>query len=159
MALSRSLAAGLAIALTATAATAGATEPGDVKFEGATVTASLTGEPGDPARGRATYVDRKLGNCLACHVSADVENEPFPGNVGPALDGVADRLDPGELRLIVANPRLRDPSSTMPASYDVSPALGARNPSLRQPWLTAQQVEDLVAWLSTLHGPAPDTGK
>jgi hypothetical protein len=83
---------------------------------------------------------------------------------GPALDSVGSRLGPGELRLIVVNPRLRDPFSTMPAFYDVSLDLASRNPSLRQPWLTAQQVEDLVAWLATLEeadvpeSAASDTG-
>ncbi len=150
MALSRSLAAGLAIALTATAATAGATEPGDVKFEGATVTASLTGEPGDPARGRATYVDRKLGNCLACHVSADVENEPFPGNVGPALDGVADRYSEAELRALIANSKVVFESTVMPGFYTLKEGQRVAEKFVGKTILSAQQVEDLVAYLMTL---------
>lgn len=150
MAATRSLAAGLAAALIATFAAAEPTAPENVTFEDMAVAASLTGEPGDPARGRETYLDRKLGNCLACHVSADVENEPFPGNVGPALDGVADRYSEAELRALIVNSKVFFEDTIMPGFYTLEVGDRVRKQSVGETILSAQQVEDVVAYLMTL---------
>ena len=77
----------------AVAAVAGAAEvaPDGVEFTDDGVMASLTGQAGDPAAGAEAFKSRKLGNCLACHANKDMENELFHGDVGPSLDGVADR--------------------------------------------------------------------
>ncbi|MDF2232801.1 c-type cytochrome [Albimonas sp. CAU 1670] len=72
---------------------------------------------------------------------------------GPDLAGAATRLERGELRLLVINPRIVRPGSRMPAYHNVSFAQAAITPSLRQPWLTAQEVEDVVAYLATLDDP------
>jgi len=87
------------------------------------------------------------------------ENLPpiLPLPVGPDLAGVADRLDPAELRLIVVNPRLRDPASPMPAYHHVDPARARRAPGFRQPWLSPVQIEDVLAYLRTLDTPEPET--
>lgn len=77
----------------------------------------------------------------------------LPLQPGPSLEGVAGRLSEGRLRLWVVNPRVADAEARMPAYHDVSAALAQRNPELRQPWLSPQQVEDVVAYLLTL-GPA-----
>jgi L-cysteine S-thiosulfotransferase len=150
MALTRSLATGLTFALTATAAMAGATAPGEVMFEDMAVKASLTGQPGDPARGRAVYLDRKLGNCITCHVSADVEGEPFPGEVGPPLDGAGDRYTEAELRALIANSKVVYEGTIMPGFYtlDVGERVGEKYAG--ETILSAQQVEDVVAYLMTL---------
>ncbi|RUM95704.1 sulfur oxidation c-type cytochrome SoxX, partial [Pseudaminobacter arsenicus] len=68
--------------------------PDAVKFEDGSVVASLTGGGGDPVAGAAVFKDRSLGNCLACHANVDMEKELFHGNVGPSMDGVADRWKP-----------------------------------------------------------------
>ncbi len=52
---------------------------------------SLTGAPGDPDAGREVFLNRKQGNCLGCHAVTELQNELFHGEVGPSLDGVADR--------------------------------------------------------------------
>jgi sulfur-oxidizing protein SoxX len=108
----------------------------------------LTAQPGDAARGQQVAVDRKLGNCLSCH-SLPVD-EADQGNVGPNLRGVGSRYSVGSLRLRIVNPKVLDPATIMPAYYrvsgltDVSPAFAGR------PILTAQQVEDVVAYLASL---------
>jgi hypothetical protein len=79
---------------------------------------------------------------------------PLP--VGPDLAGIAARLSVPELRLTVVNPRIANPRTRMPAYHHVSPALAARTPALRQPWLTARQIEDIVAFLATLKDAPPD---
>ena len=71
---------------------------------------------------------------------------------GPDLAGVASRLEVGELRLLVINPRIARAESRMPAYHTISLAQAALTPALRQPWLSAQEVEDVVAYLATLDG-------
>ncbi|BDE06172.1 hypothetical protein WPS_14480 [Vulcanimicrobium alpinum] len=108
---------------------------------------SLTGRPGDPVEGRKVVEDRKLGNCLSCHAFPFAAEDP--GNIGPDLQGVGARLSPAELRLRVVNMKVLDPQTIMPAYYrvaglrDVGKAFGGK------PILTAQQVEDVVAFLAS----------
>jgi len=47
---------------------------------------SLTGQPGDPARGRAIVVDRQKGLCLLCH-SGPFPEQRFQGDIAPARLG------------------------------------------------------------------------
>ena len=82
--------AGLAVALSASAFAA-EIAPTDVKFTDDGVKESLSGAAGDAANGRKVFADRKLGNCLACHANKETSDEQFHGEVGPPLDGVADR--------------------------------------------------------------------
>ena len=77
---------------------------------------------------------------------------------GPDLDGIATRRPLAELRLLLANPRALDHEARMPAYHDVSLELAQRAPDFRQPWLSAQEVEDILAYLMTLDAPAA-TGK
>ena len=93
--------AGAALASFATAETVA---PADVQFdEYGAVAASLTGVAGDAANGRKVFMNRKKGNCLACHVNDDMSEQSFHGEVGPELNGVADRWETAELRGIVVN--------------------------------------------------------
>ena len=127
------------------AATAGAAGDGLAPWraENGAIEASLTGAPGDPARGRAIAAGRD-GNCLACH-AMPIPEQPFHGNVGPDLAGVGSRLSPGEIRLRLVDPRRIDEESIMPAFYKVdglrrvSPAWAGR------PILDAGQIEDIMA--------------
>ncbi|GAC1423526.1 MAG: hypothetical protein NVSMB64_31480 [Candidatus Velthaea sp.] len=112
------------------------------------IPASLTGKPGDPAEGRKVIEDRKLGNCLSCH-SIPIAAED-PGNIGPDLRGVGARLSPAELRLRVVNMKVLDPQTIMPAYYRVSGLHDVGKGFTGRSILTAQQVEDLVAFLATI---------
>ena len=98
----------VAAALTVSAGTAFAeiVKPGDVKFDDNTITMSLTGVAGDVAMGKKWFANRKLGNCLACHVNKDMASHPFHGEVGPPLDGVANRYSAPEIRAILVNSKL-----------------------------------------------------
>lgn len=111
---------------------------------------SLTGKPGDADRGREVFINRKQGNCLGCHVVAELDAEPFHGEVGPRLDGVAEIYEEGELRLRVVNAKMVNPETVMPGFY-VSEGLHRVAPDFQgKTILTAEQVEDLVAYLMTL---------
>lgn len=141
----RRLAAAAALALAAAGAAAqGAPEP---------LTESLTGAPGDPARGRAIVTDRRVGLCTLCH-AGPFPDVPFQGNLAPDLGGVGDRLDIPALRLRLVDSRRINPETIMPPYHSTEglTRVGAR-------WrgetiLTAQQVEDVVAYLATLRAEA-----
>jgi len=111
---------------------------------------SLTGSPGDPAKGRETFINRKLGNCLGCHAVTELEAEPFHGEVGPPLDGVADIYGEGELRLRVVNPKVVNPDTIMPGFYVVDGLHRVAGDFQGKTILSADQVEDIVAYLMTL---------
>jgi sulfur-oxidizing protein SoxX len=124
--------------------------PSDVKFEDGAVTTSLTGAAGDPVKGKDWFVGRKLGNCLACHENSDASNESFHGEVGPSLDGAGDRWSEAELRGIVSNSKMMFDGTIMPSFYNVSGYNRPLKDFDGKTILSAQQVEDIVAYLLTL---------
>lgn len=142
----------------ATLATAQEIKPDDVAFDDyGLVVESLTGGiPGDPAAGLQIFVARGQGNCIACHEITGVD-AAFPGNVGPSLDGAGDRWEMAQLRGIVANAKNTFPDTVMPSFYRTSGFIrpgdaftGKAATGELTPLLTAQQVEDVVAYLATL---------
>ncbi|MET4130408.1 sulfur oxidation c-type cytochrome SoxX [Roseovarius sp. MBR-6] len=147
----------LALAGLATGTAAAEIAPGDVVYQDGAVTTSLTGAPGDPARGREVLGSRSLGNCVACHANSDMADIPFHGEIGPMLDGAGDRWTEAELRGIVANAKMMFPESMMPSFYRVDGYTRPGNAFTGEaadetfgPLLTAQQIEDVVAYLVTL---------
>lgn len=132
-------------------------KPQDVTYVDGAVETSLSGAPGDPAIG-AEVMNKGSGNCIACHQVSALDHLPFHGEIGPMLDGVADRWTEAELRGIVANAKVMFEGSMMPSFYrtDGFVRLGdaytgkAHGDGEVQPLLTAQQVEDVVAYLMTL---------
>lgn len=136
--------------LVATAAAADVA-PGDVTFGDDGVAMSLTGVAGDPVAGADTFKDRGLGNCLACHANKDMSKDLFHGDVGPALDGVAERYEPEMLRQIVVNAKQVFTSETvMPGFYSLDVGINVDEEHAGKTILSAQQVEDVVAYLGTL---------
>ena len=126
------------------------TAPGDVAFADGAVEQSLTGGAGDAENGRAVFVDRSLGNCVTCHANSDVADVPFHGEVGPTLDGVADRWTEAELRGLVVNSKMMFEGTIMPGFYVKDPAPRVREDLVGKTILTASEVEDVVAYLMTL---------
>ncbi len=130
--------------------------PTDVSYVDGAVEASLTGTAGDPAAGRE-IMNKGAGNCIACHKITDLADIPFHGEIGPPLDGAGDRWSEGELRGIVTNAKQMFPDSMMPSFYRtegfIRPGDGFTGKPAEgelDPLLTAQQVEDVVAYLPTL---------
>ena len=117
----------------------------------AAIPAPLTGKPGDPKEGGNVVAERRLGNCLSCHEIDALRREEFHGDIGPSLDGVARRWDTGTLRMIVVDAKkVFGGETVMPAFYRVDGLNRVRPEFLGKPILTAQQVEDVVAFLATL---------
>ncbi|HLH91116.1 MAG TPA: sulfur oxidation c-type cytochrome SoxX [Xanthobacteraceae bacterium] len=110
---------------------------------------SLTGAKGDPARGRAIVTNRNVGLCLLCH-SGPFPEERFQGNMAPDLKGVGARWSEGQLRLRLVDARKLNPATIMPPYYAVE-GMNRVVPSLRgKPIFSAEQIEDVVAFLATL---------
>ena len=131
-------------------ALAGAVGPDDVTFEDGAIAASLTGAPGNAEEGRKVFANRKLGNCLACHQNEDLRAEPFHGEVGPMMDGVADRWSEAELRGIVVNSKEMFDGTIMPSFYRTTNGARPLDKFAGKTILSAEQVEDVVAYLLTL---------
>ena len=124
--------------------------PANVVFNDGVVGAALTAQAGDPAAGRKVFMNRKQGNCLACHANEDMSDQSFHGEVGPALDGVADRWEAAELRGIVVNSKMMFEGTIMPAFYKDGGFERNLKKFQGKSILNAQQVEDVVAYLLTL---------
>jgi sulfur-oxidizing protein SoxX len=130
--------------------------PTEVNYEDGAVAESLSGQPGDPASG-AEIMNKGAGNCIACHQVTALSDLPFQGNVGPSLDGAADRWSEAELRGIVANAKMMFDGTIMPSFYKTEGFIrlgdeytGKAHQGEVEPLLSAQDVEDVVAYLMTL---------
>jgi L-cysteine S-thiosulfotransferase len=116
---------------------------------GDAIPASLTGAKGDPARGKAIVLNRQVGLCLLCH-SGPFPEERFQGNMAPDLKGAGSRWSEGELRLRLVDARRLNPDTIMPPYYVVDGMNRVARSFRGKPILTAEQIEDVVAFLATL---------
>ncbi|HEV7598927.1 MAG TPA: sulfur oxidation c-type cytochrome SoxX [Bradyrhizobium sp.] len=115
---------------------------------GDAIPASLTGTPGDATRGR-TLVLNRLSTCILCH-SGPFAEEKFQGDLAPSLAGAGSRWSEGQLRLRLVDGSRLNPATIMPSFYRVT-GLERVGPAWRgKPILSAEQIEDMVAYLATL---------
>lgn len=120
-----------------------------IRIVGDAIPQSLTGVPGDAARGRAIVASRQTGLCLLCH-AGPLPEERFQGNLAPDLAGSGARWSEGQLRLRVVDARRLNPQTLMPAYYQTDGLNRVGMAWQGQPVLAAQQIEDVVAFLRTL---------
>jgi L-cysteine S-thiosulfotransferase len=110
---------------------------------------SLTGAPGDAAKGREIVRNRQVGLCLLCH-SGPFPEERLQGTLAPPLTGAGGRSTEAELRLRIVDARIANPETIMPPYFRhdgltrVAPAFQGKT------ILTAAEIEDVVAYLMTL---------
>jgi sulfur-oxidizing protein SoxX len=109
----------------------------------------LTGESGDATRGRAIVTDRQQGLCLLCH------SGPFPepalqGTLAPGLTGAGARWSAGQLRLRIVDASRLNPNTIMPPYYRTANLTRVAPSYAGKPILSAEQIEDVVAFLATL---------
>lgn len=116
----------------------------------------LGGLVGVPERGARIASDQHAGNCYACHV-LPLDKDEFYGDLGPPLAGIASRQSVGMIRLHVVDQTRFNPETVMPGYYRRFEQLNRVAETYQgRTYLTAQQVEDVVAWLATLRAePAP----
>jgi sulfur-oxidizing protein SoxX len=110
---------------------------------------SLTGAPGDPAKGRAIVTNRQVGLCLLCH-SGPFPEERFQGTIAPDLSGAGSRSSEGQLRLRLVDSARIDPATIMPSYYRIDGLIRVAPAWRGKPVLTAEQIEDVVTFLTTL---------
>jgi L-cysteine S-thiosulfotransferase len=128
------------------AATAQALAP--YKIAGDGIPDSLTGAPGDATRGRALVTDR-TSTCILCH-SGPFPEIRFQGDLAPSLAGAGSRWSASQLRLRLVDAAHFNPATIMPSYYRVD-GLERVGASWRgKPILSAEQIEDIVAYLATL---------
>ena len=109
---------------------------------------SLTGAPGDPERGRAIVVKRE-STCLLCH-SGPFPEQRFQGDLSPSLKGAGSRWSEGELRLRLVDASRLNPATIMPSYYRLDGLHRVAQNYRGKPVLTAEEIEDVVAYLKTL---------
>lgn len=141
----RSLAA-LALALMAGPAAAQQVGP---QIVGDSIPRSLTGQPGDAARGRTIVANRSVGLCLLCH-SGPIAEERFQGDLAPGLAGAGSRWSEGQLRLRIVDGARLNADTIMPAYYRSQGLHRVARNFEGKTILTVAQVEDVVAYLVTL---------
>ena len=113
-----------------------------------TIPVSLTGKPGDPVNGKKLAINRKKGNCLACHVMP-IPKEQFHGEVGPDISDVGSHFTEAQLRLRLVDAKALNPDTIMPAflkagTHDVLKKFDGKT------ILSPQDIEDIIAYLVTL---------
>lgn len=135
----------ITLALAAVVALTGSAlgQTANFKVEGDGIPQSLTGKPGDATRGRALLAKRGAANCLTCHSIKDPALQPGAKSA-PALDGVGAALTPAQLRLSVVDYSRITRGTAMPSFHRSGGLTGGA------PALTAAEVEDVVAYLTTL---------
>lgn len=117
-------------------------------IQGDAIPAPLGGLTGDAARGRVVVLARKSA-CLLCHAGPFPEQR-FPGTIGPDLRGVGARLTAGQMRLRLVDATRLNPDTVMPPYYRVDGLTRVTQALRGKPILTAQEIEDVIAFLATL---------
>ena len=109
---------------------------------------SLTGAPGDAARGRALVLER-TSTCILCH-SGPFPETAFQGDLAPSLAGAGSRWSEGQLRLRLVDASRLNPATIMPSYYRIDGLLRVGPAWRGKPILSAEQIEDIVAYLASL---------
>lgn len=122
------------------------------RVDGDRIDAPLTGHPGDPARGRAIVLDLHGSTCLLCH-GGPFPEQRFQGTIGPSLTGVGDRLSAAQIRLRLVDAAVVNSETVMPRFYATAGLTRVAQAYAGRPVLEAEQIEDVVAFLTTLKAP------
>lgn len=95
-------------------------------------------------RGRALLANRHETGCVLCHV---VPGFAAGGELGPSLAGIAQRGPADQLRQRIADARLLNPHTIMPVYGNVKGLQSVAPAYQGQPVLSAQGLDDIVAYL------------
>ncbi|MBR1275254.1 sulfur oxidation c-type cytochrome SoxX [Bradyrhizobium sp. AUGA SZCCT0283] len=108
----------------------------------------LTSARGDAARGRALVVERS-STCILCH-SGPFPEQKFQGDLAPSLAGSGRRWSEGQLRLRLVDASRLNAATIMPSYYRVDGLHRVGTLWRGKPILSAEQIEDIVAYLGSL---------
>jgi sulfur-oxidizing protein SoxX len=109
---------------------------------------SLTGVPGDAARGRALVLER-TSTCILCH-SGPFPETKFQGDLAPSLAGAGSRSTISQLRLRLVDASRLNPTTIMPSYYRIDGLDRVSSNWRGKPILSVEQIEDIVAYVATL---------
>ncbi len=117
---------------------------------GSQITQPLTNLRGRAANGKEVILNRKKGNCLACHILRPLDSVPFHGEVGPNLSTVGRKYNEGQLRQFIVDSRVFNPRTLMPSYFIKTGLVNVIKKHRGKTILTAQEIEDVVAYLKIL---------
>ncbi|MGV7218900.1 sulfur oxidation c-type cytochrome SoxX [Bradyrhizobium sp. UFLA05-112] len=140
--------AALIVASFALSAGAKAQAPVSYTIVGDGIPESLTGSPGDAARGRALVLDRST-TCILCH-SGPFPETRFQGDLAPDLAGAGNRWSTSQLRLRLVDASQFNRKTIMPSYYRTDGLVRVGRNLGGKPILNPGQIEDIVAYLATL---------
>jgi sulfur-oxidizing protein SoxX len=138
----------IAAALLALPGPAGAQALRPYTVVGDAIPEPLTNARGDVARGRALVVERS-STCILCH-SGPFPEQKFQGDLAPDLSGSGSRWSEGQLRLRLVDASRLNAATIMPSYYRVAGLDRVGTTWRGKPILSAEQIEDIVAYLITL---------
>lgn len=142
-------AATISLAVIAYAAEQAAPEPlRPYRIVGDAIPEPLTRMRGDSAHGRGIVINRQ-NTCLLCH-SGPFPEEKFQGNLSPDLTGTGSRWSEGQIRLRLVDASHLNPDTIMPSYYRVAGLVRVAPAFRGKPIFSAEQIEDVVAFLTTL---------
>jgi L-cysteine S-thiosulfotransferase len=98
----------------------------------------------DAQRGRKLLLNRQETGCVLCHVVSGLQDG---GDIGPSLVGVGQRMSPEALRQRIADPRLLNPQTIMPAYFSSKGLHNVAKAFRGKTILTEQGLEDIMAYL------------
>ncbi len=127
------------------------------KVENHSILQPLNGLAGDPDRGRLLVRNKNKGNCLSCH-QLPIPEDDFHGTIGPSLYTIADKFNAAQLRIRIADMKLINPFTIMPGYYKSTKKINRIAAQYAgKTILSAQQLEDIIAYLLTLKATAKET--
>jgi sulfur-oxidizing protein SoxX len=95
-------------------------------------------------RGRKLIQNRQETGCVLCHTIPGFKDG---GEMGPNLTGLSQRLTPDQIRMRIADPRVINPQSFMPASFSAEGLQHVAKPLIGKTVLSEQGLEDIIAYL------------
>ncbi len=131
-------------------ATAAHAQPLPIVADG--IPTPLTGHPGDPAHGAALFANRQISTCVLCHADPSA-HQPNQSAIGPSLAGIGARLSEAQIRLRIVDAARVNPDTIMPSFHATSGLTRVGRQWQGRPVLDAAQIEDIVAWLTSLRTP------
>lgn len=141
------------IALAISALLALSTSPqAQIIWDGDAIPNSLSGKPGDPIKGRTLVTSRQTGLCILCHTGPFPE-ERFQGNLAPELKLSVTNLSAAQLRARLVDPSKTSANTIMPSYFRIDHLQRVAPQFAGKTVLSAQEIEDVIAYLLTIKTP------
>jgi sulfur-oxidizing protein SoxX len=121
-------------------------------WDGDAIPSSLSGQSGDPIKGRTIVTSRQTGLCILCHAGPFPE-ERFQGNLAPDLKLSVTNLSAAQLRARLVDPSKTNTNTIMPAYFRIDHLQRVAPPFAGKTVLSAQEIEDVIAYLLTIKTP------